>query len=72
MTFVQALIAFITVYLCVYALINRICQCIEYCAKARAYSKLGANETLVALDNLKKTIHRFKEKPDVEQKAAGK
>lgn len=35
-------------------------------------SELGANETLVALDNLKKTIHRFKEKPDVEQKAVGK
>ena len=39
MTFVQIIIAFLIAYLCVYALINRVCQCIEHCATARAYSK---------------------------------
>ncbi len=72
MTFVQALIAFIVVYLCVYALISRICQCIEHCATAKAYSTLKENGVSVSLENLQKTINKFKEKPDVEQKATEK
>lgn len=40
MTFIQYLILFSLVYLYVYALIGRICKCIEHCATARAYSKL--------------------------------
>lgn len=72
MTFIQMVIAFIIVYLCVYALIGRICQCIEHCATARAYSKLKENGVSVSLENLQRTISKFKEKPDVEQKVTEK
>ena len=44
MTFVQIVIAFLIAYICVYALINRVCQCIEHCATARAYGKFKDNE----------------------------
>lgn len=37
MTFSQILISFVVVYLCVYALIRRICRCIEHCATAKSY-----------------------------------
>lgn len=40
MTLLQYLIVGLILYLCLYALINRLCQCIEHCATARAYSKL--------------------------------
>lgn len=43
MTFWQMVIAFVVIYLCVYALIGRICQCIEHCATVRAYSKFREN-----------------------------
>lgn len=37
MIFIQYVIAFLIIYLCVYALINRVCQCIEHCATAREH-----------------------------------
>lgn len=43
MNFVQYMLAFLVLYLCAYALINRVCQCIEHCATARAYSKFREN-----------------------------
>lgn len=46
MTFAQIVIAFLIVYLCAYALINRVCQCIEHCATARAYSRFRENGVL--------------------------
>jgi hypothetical protein len=33
------LVTTIIVYLCVYALINRICQCIEHCATAKSFDR---------------------------------
>lgn len=39
MNFLQIVVAVIILYLCIYALINRVCKCIEHCATARAYSK---------------------------------
>lgn len=39
MNFVQYMLSFLALYICVYALINRVCQCVEHCATARAYSK---------------------------------
>lgn len=39
MSFIQLLIMFIVVYLCVYSLIDRVLKCIEHCATAKAYGK---------------------------------
>lgn len=39
LTFLQYLIVTIIVYLCLYSLISRICQCVEHCATAKAYEK---------------------------------
>ena len=33
-----AVITFI-VYICIFAIVNRICKCVEHCATARTYSK---------------------------------
>lgn len=69
MTFWQMVIAFIVVYLCVYALISRICQCIEHCATARAYSKFRENGVLVKMDDVEAGIKKSnKEKQDVAER----
>lgn len=39
MTFFQCIIAFLVLYLCVYALVSRICQCFERREIAKAYEK---------------------------------
>ena len=45
-------ILIILVYLCVYALINRICKCVEYCAMARSYdNKVNAENTRPEIKN---------------------
>lgn len=38
MTLIQQIIVLSILYLCAYALIDRICKCIEHCATAKAYS----------------------------------
>lgn len=55
----QMVIAFVVVYLCVYALIGRICQCIEHCATARAYSRFRENGVLVKMDNVEAGIKKI-------------
>ena len=73
MTFWQMVIAFIVVYLCVYALIDRICQCIEHCATARAYSKFRENGVLVTMDAVEAGIKKLnKERQDVAERVAEK
>jgi len=68
MTFVQIAIAFLIIYLCVYALINRVCQCIEHCATARAYSKFRENGVLVKMDDVEAGIKKSnKEKENVKE-----
>ena len=68
MTFVQIVIAFLIVYICVYALINRVCQCIEHCATARAYSKFRENGVLVKIDDVEAGIKKSnKEKENVKE-----
>ena len=64
MTFVQIIIAFLIAYLCVYALINRVCQCIEHCATARAYSKFRENGVLVKMDAVEAGIIKSKKEKD--------
>lgn len=70
MTFVQIVIIFIVLYLCIYTLINRICQCIEHCATARAYSKFRENRVLVKMDDVEAGIQKSnKEKENVKEMA---
>lgn len=73
MTFGQKLIAFIIIYFCVYALIVRICQCIEHCATAKAYSRFRENGVLVKMDDVEAGIRKSnKEKNDVAERIAEK
>ena len=68
MTFVQYMLAFLVLYVCVYALINRVCQCIEHCATARAYSKFRENGVLVKMDDVEAGIQKSnQEKENVKE-----
>ncbi len=70
---VSNIITFFVIYLCVYALIGRICQCIEHCATARAYSKFRENGVLVKLDDVEAGIKKsMKEKENVAERVAEK
>lgn len=40
LTFIQMLIAFLIVYTCIYALVNRITTCIERCVMAKLLSNV--------------------------------
>lgn len=52
MSFLQYIIAFLILYLCFYALISRVCKCIEHCATARAYSKFSENKVPLKIDDV--------------------
>lgn len=68
MTFIQFIVAFFILYLCVFALINRVCKCIEHCVTARAYSKFGENGVLVKMDDVEAGIQKSnKEKENVKE-----
>lgn len=68
MTFIQFIVAFFILYLCVFALINRVCKCIEHCAIARAYSKFRENGVLVKMDDVEAGIQKSnKEKENVKE-----
>lgn len=59
---------FLIFYLCLYALINRVCQCIEHCATARAYSKFRENGVLVKMDDVEAGIKKSnKERENVKE-----
>ena len=64
MTFIQFIVAFFILYLCVYALINRVCKCIEHCATARAYSKFRENGVLVKMDDVEAGIQKSKQEKE--------
>lgn len=58
----------VAIYLCIYALINRVCNCIEHCATARAYSKFRKNDVLVKMDDAEASIKKSnKEKENVKE-----
>ncbi len=70
MNYVGCTFFFVAIYLCVYALINRVCQCIEHCATARAYSKFRENGVLVKMNDVEAGIIKSKkEKDDVKEMA---
>ena len=52
MASIHYVILFSIVYLYVYALICRICKCIEHCATARAYSKLRENGVMTKMSDV--------------------
>ncbi len=61
MTSLQYLIMFLVLYLCAYALIDRICKCIEYCATAKAYLKFRENGVITSLEKVQEQIKKFGE-----------
>lgn len=70
MTFLQQIILCVIIYLCIYALISRVCNCIEHCATARAYSKFRENGVLVKMDDVEAGIKKNnKEKENVKEMA---
>lgn len=52
MTLVQYMLILFAIYLCVYALISRVCKCIEHCATARAYSKFHEKGIQLKMDDI--------------------
>lgn len=52
MTPIQYTFILFVIYLCVYALISRVCKCIEHCATARAYSKFHENGIQLKMDDV--------------------
>lgn len=42
--FLQVMLVILLVYICVYALVNRVCKCIEYCAVGKAVTELSQNK----------------------------
>lgn len=68
MIFIETLICILLAYLCVYALIARVCKCVEHCATARAFSKFRESGIDVSLDKLRKTIDQSTELWDEEKR----
>ena len=70
MTFWQMVKAFVVAYICVYTLIDRVCQCIEHCATARAYSKFRENDMMITMDAVEAGIKKLnKVRRDVVERA---
>lgn len=69
MSFIQLLIMFIVVYLCVYSLIDRVLKCIEHCAKAKAYGKIREAGIMTKIEAVEENIIKAtKEKDNVEKR----
>lgn len=41
---VQLVICFVIVYFSVYAIVDRICRCVEYCARVKAHREISEEE----------------------------
>lgn len=54
----QFVLFFIIVYLCVYALINRVCQCVEHCATTKAYGKFLDSNGRLTQENMLEKINQ--------------
>lgn len=46
MTFFQQILIFVISYLCLYSIVERICQCFERCVTAKAFGKFKEAENL--------------------------
>lgn len=69
-TFMQLLIMFLIVYICLYALTDRILKCIEHCATAKAYSKFREAGVMTKMDDVAAGILKAKEEKDHVEKRA--
>lgn len=68
-TFMQLLILFIVIYVCIHALIDRILKCIEHCATARAYSRFREAGIITKMDDIEAGIIKAqKDKNDVAER----
>lgn len=68
-TFMQLLILFIVIYVCIYALIDRVLKCIEHCATARAYSRFREAGIITKMDDIEAGIIKAqKDKNDVAER----
>ncbi len=52
----EAIIAFLVVYVALYTLISRICQCVEHCATAKAYSKFRENDVPLKMNDVEAAL----------------
>lgn len=63
-TFMQLIIMFLIVYVCLYALVDRIMKCIEHCATARAYGRFKEAGVMIKMDDVAGGIAKSKEEKD--------
>lgn len=63
-TFMQLIIMFLIVYVCLYALVDRIMKCIEHCATARAYRRFKEAGVMIKMDDVAGGIAKSKEEKD--------
>lgn len=78
MTLFQQMIVVFILYMCIYALVTRICQCVEHCATAKAFAKYqqsvidkniqGVEESV---DNFGECLENFKAAEMVTEKRTG-
>lgn len=63
-TVMQLIIIFLIVYVCLYALVDRIMKCIEHCATAKAYGRFKEAGVMIKMDSVAAGIAKSKEEKD--------
>lgn len=67
-TVIQIIIMFLIVYVCFYALVDRIMKCIEHCATARAYGRFKEAGVGIKMADVAAGIAKSKEEKDNAEK----
>lgn len=63
-TFMQLIIMFLIAYVCLYTLVDRIMECIEHCATARAYGRFKEAGVMIKMNDVAAGIAKSKEEKD--------
>ena len=63
-TVMQLIIMFLIVYVCLYALIDRVMRCIEHCATTRACGWFREAGVMIKMDDVAAGIAKSKEEKD--------
>ena len=63
-TVMQLIIIFLIIYVCLYALVNRIMKCIEHCATAKAYGRFKEAGVMIKMDSVAAGIAKSKKEKD--------
>ena len=67
-SFIQLIILFLIIYICLYALVDRILKSIEHCATAKAYGKFREAGIVTKMEAVEERINKStKEKNNVEK-----